>query len=128
MALILHIEDNASNRKVVRYLLRDTPHQLIEATNGQEGLDMALSEKPDLILLDIQLPLLSGYEVTRQLRANEAFANTPIVAITSYALSGDDKSALQAGCNAYIAKPFKPRELLDCLAQYLDPNSESPTQ
>ncbi len=119
MARILHIEDNASNRKIVRYLLRDTPHQLLEATNGQMGLEMALAEEPDLVLLDIQLPQLSGYEVTQLLRQRERFADTPIIAITSYALSGDDNKALAAGCNDYIAKPYRPQQLLDCLAKYL---------
>ena len=125
MARILHIEDNPSNRKVVRYLLRDTPHQLMEATNGQAGLETALKEKPDLILLDIQLPLPSGYEVAQRLREQEYFATIPIIAITSYALSGDDYKALQAGCNDYIAKPYKPQVLLDCLAKYLHSDSTS---
>ena len=120
MALILHIEDNPSNRKVVRYLLRQTPHELIEAANGQEGLDMAISEQPDLILLDIQLPILSGYEVARRLKANEKHAGIPIIAITSYALSGDDNKAIEAGCDDYIAKPYKPQVLMYCLAKYLD--------
>jgi two-component system, cell cycle response regulator DivK len=127
LARVLHIEDNPSNRKVVRYLLRDTPHQLSEATNGEEGLEMAFKERPDLIILDIQLPLLSGYEVAQRLREHEHFANTPIIAITSYALSGDDTKALQAGCNDYIAKPFRPQVLLDCLAKYLQYDSASET-
>ena len=120
MALILHIEDNPSNRKVVRYLLRQTPHKLIEAVNGQEGLDMAISEEPDLILLDIQLPILSGYDVAQRLKADEKHASIPIIAITSYALSGDDDKALASGCDDYIAKPFKPQVLMDCLGKYLD--------
>ena len=70
MARILHIEDNSSNRKVVRYLLRATPHDLIEAVNGQQGLEMAMAQKPDLVLLDIQLPIMSGYEVAERLKAD----------------------------------------------------------
>ncbi len=120
MALILHIEDNPSNRKVVRYLLRQTVHELIEAVNWQEGLEMAISEVPDLILLDIQLPILSGYEVAERLKADEKLGHIPIIAITSYALSGDDNKALEAGCDDYIAKPFKPKVLLDCIGKYLD--------
>ena len=120
MALILHIEDNSSNRKVVRYLLRATPHEVIEAVNGQQGLEMAAAEKPDLILLDIQLPILSGYDVARQLKADDELGHIPIIAITSYALGGDDKKALEAGCDDYIAKPYKPRTLMDCLGKFLD--------
>ena len=119
MALILHIEDNASNRKVVRYLLRESAHRLIEAVNGEEGLEMAIGKEPDLILLDIQLPLLSGYEVAQRLKGDEKFAHIPIIAITSYALSCDDNKALQAGCDDYIAKPFRPQELMDCLGKYI---------
>ena len=119
MALILHIEDNASNRKVVRYLLRSTPHELIEAVNGQQGLELAISAKPDLILLDIQLPVLSGYDVATQAKAHHDLRHTPIIAITSYALSGDNNKALQAGCDDYIAKPYKPHVLMDCLSKHL---------
>ncbi|MBT6144715.1 MAG: response regulator, partial [Gemmatimonadetes bacterium] len=89
MARILHIEDNPSNRKVVRYLLRATPHDLIEAVNGQQGLEMAMAQIPDLILLDIQLPVLSGYEVAERLKAEDRLRHIPVIAITSYALSGD---------------------------------------
>lgn len=120
MALILHIEDNASNRKVVRYLLRATPHEVVEAVNGQQGLEMAAAEKPDLILLDMQLPVLSGYDVVRQVKADDELGHIPVIAITSYAMSGDDNKALQAGCDDYIAKPYKPNVLLDCLSKYLD--------
>ena len=119
MALILHIEDNPSNRKVVQHILRCTSHRLIEAVNGQEGLEMAAREVPDLILLDIQLPKLSGYEVARRLKADEKLKHIPIIAVTSYALSGDDHKAIEAGCDAYIAKPYKPLEILEGLAKFL---------
>lgn len=121
MALILHIEDNASNRKVVRYLLRSTAHELIEAVNGRQGLELALSAKPDLILLDIQLPVLSGYDVAAQAKGHDDLCHIPIIAITSYALSGDNNKALQAGCDDYIAKPYKPHVLMDCLNKHLGP-------
>jgi two-component system, cell cycle response regulator DivK len=126
LAHVLHIEDNPSNRKVVRYLLRSTPHRLSEACNGEKGLEMAFKEPPDLVLLDIQLPMLSGYEVAQRLRQHQDFADTPIIAITSYALSGDDNKALQAGCDDYIAKPYRSQVLLDCLAKYLKPACASP--
>lgn len=119
MALILHVEDNPSNRKVIQHILRRTAHRLIEAVNGQEGLEMAMKELPDLILLDIQLPKLSGYEVARRLKADEKLKQIPIIAVTSYALSGDDHKAIEAGCDAYIAKPYKPVEILEGLAKFL---------
>lgn len=123
MALILHVEDNPSNRKVIQHILRRTTHRLIEAVNGQEGLEMAMKELPDLILLDIQLPKLSGYEVARRLKADEKFRQIPIIAVTSYALSGDDHKAIKAGCDAYIAKPYKPVEILEGLARFLGEES-----
>ena len=123
MALILHVEDNPSNRKVVQHILRRTVHRLIEAVNGQEGLEMAIKEQPDLILLDIQLPKLSGYEVARRLKADERMKHIPIIAVTSYALSGDDHKAIEAGCDAYIAKPYKPVEILEGLAKFLGKDS-----
>jgi two-component system cell cycle response regulator DivK len=119
VALILHVEDNPSNRKVIQHILRRTPHRLLEAVNGQEGLEMAMKELPDLILLDIQLPKLSGYEVARRLKADEKFKQIPIIAVTSYALSGDDHKAIEAGCDAYIAKPYKPVEILEGLERFL---------
>jgi two-component system cell cycle response regulator DivK len=125
MALILHIEDNASNRKVVRYLLRAGPHEVIAAVNGQQGLEVAASEVPDLILLDIQLPVLSGYEVAQRLKADDDLKHIPLIAITSYALGGDDNKALAAGCDDYIAKPYKPQHLMDCLARHLDAQAPS---
>ena len=118
--LILHIEDNASNRKIVRHIFRRTDYRLIEATDGEAGLELALREKPDLILLDIQLPKLSGYDVARRLKNDERAKDIPIIAVTSYALNGDDTKALEAGCDAYIAKPFRPQILLECLEKHLD--------
>ena len=117
---VLHIEDNPSNRKVMQHIFRKTDYELIEAMDGEEGLEMALAESPDLILLDIQLPKLSGYEVASRLRADERFRDIPIIAVTSYALSGDDTRALEAGCDDYIAKPFRPQVLLEKLASYLN--------
>jgi two-component system cell cycle response regulator DivK len=119
MARILHIEDNPSNRKVVRYLLRGTPHEVIEAVDGQQGLEMAASESPDVILLDIQLPILSGYEVVHRLKADEKLAHVPVIAITSFAMSGDEVKALAAGCDDYIAKPYKPEVLMASLGKYV---------
>ena len=109
---ILYVEDNAANRKIVRQLLKQTSYTLIEAYDGEDGVAKALETRPDLILMDVQLPRISGLEATRRLRAEAATADTPIIAITSFALSGDDHKAKEAGATAYLAKPFSPRELL----------------
>ena len=112
---ILYVEDNEFNRKIVRDLLGHTSYRLIEATDGEEGVATALQEAPNLILMDIQLPKISGLDATRRLRADPRTARTPIIAITSYALSGDERRALDAGASAYLAKPYSPRELLDLI-------------
>ena len=119
--LILHIEDNPSNRKVVQHVLRRTDYGLIEAVDGEQGLEMAFSENPDLILMDMQLPRLSGFEVAEKLKADERSRQIPIIALTAYALNGDDIKAREAGCDDYIAKPFRPAALLEGLAKFLDP-------
>jgi two-component system cell cycle response regulator DivK len=109
---ILYVEDNAANRRIVRDLLQRTTYRLIEAPDGEAGVAKALEIRPDLILMDVQLPKISGLEATRRLRAQVATANTPIIVITSFALSGDDRKAKEAGATAYIAKPYSPRDLL----------------
>lgn len=117
--LVLHIEDNPSNRKVVRYIFRQTDYRLLEAENGEDGLSLMATERPDLVLLDMQLPGMSGYEVAARVKADGRFREIPIIALTSYALSGDDQKALQAGCDDYIAKPYTPDVLLDCMRRHL---------
>jgi two-component system cell cycle response regulator DivK len=112
---ILHVEDNQFNRKIVRDLLARTSYRLIEAVDGESGLQMALREPPDLALIDIQLPTMSGLEVTRRLRAERVTAHVPIVVITSFALSGDDQRAREAGASHYLSKPYSPRELLEAI-------------
>jgi two-component system, cell cycle response regulator DivK len=112
---ILHVEDNELNRKMIRHLLRGTSYRLIEAPDGEAGLVMAREEHPDLILMDVQLPKISGIEATRTLRAEPSTANTPIIAITSFALSGDEQRAKEAGASAYLAKPYSPFTLLDMI-------------
>jgi len=116
---ILYIEDNALNRKIVRDLLKRTTYRLIEAHDGEAGVAMALEKRPDLILMDIQLPKISGLDATRKLRAEPATTATPIIAITSFALSGDDQQAKAAGATAYLAKPYSPFELLGLIRQLL---------
>jgi two-component system, cell cycle response regulator DivK len=116
---ILYVEDNALNRKIVRDLLRRTAYRLIEAPDGETGVEMALAERPGLILMDVQLPRISGFEVTRRLRADPATAATPIIAITSFALSGDEQRAREAGASAYLPKPFSPFTLLGMIRKLL---------
>jgi two-component system, cell cycle response regulator DivK len=116
---ILHIEDNEFNRKIVRDLLSRESYRLIEAIDGELGVVMAVQQLPDLILMDLQMPKMSGLEATRQLRANPKTANIPIIAVTSFALSGDDQKALEAGANAYVAKPYSPRKLLSLIRKFL---------
>jgi len=113
--IILNVEDNEYNLKIVRQLLSRTSYRLIEAVDGEQGLAAAHNELPDLILMDIQLPKLSGLEATRQLRADPKTAHIPIIVITSFALSGDSEKAKDAGASAYLAKPYSPRELLQMI-------------
>src|SRR5947207_15524881 len=112
---ILYVEDNEMNRQIVRDLLKRTTYKLVEAHDGEAGVAKALEIRPDLILMDIQLPKLSGLDATRKLRAEAATAATPIVTITSFALSGDDQKAKEAGATAYLAKPYSPFELLEMI-------------
>ena len=116
---ILYIEDNEMNRKIVRDLLKRTKYTLIEAYDGEAGVAKALEMRPDLILMDIQLPKISGLEATKRLRAEAATAKTPIIAITSFALSGDDVKAKEAGATAYLAKPYSPFDLLTLIRRIL---------
>ena len=117
--VILYVEDNEFNRKIVRDLLKRTKYELIEAYDGEAGVAMAIEKKPDLILMDIQLPKISGMDAMRQLRAQEVTAQTPIIAITSFALSGDDQKAKEAGATAYLAKPYSPFDLLKAIRALL---------
>jgi two-component system, cell cycle response regulator DivK len=119
---ILVVEDQADNLQILRDLLSNAGYEMIEAQDGEAGVRIAVSERPDLILMDIQLPLLDGYEATRRIRADPALGATPIIVITSYALSGDETKAHAAGCDGYVSKPYSPRLLLAKIREYL-PNS-----
>ena len=116
---ILVIEDQEDNRRIMRDLLTSVGYEIIEALTGEDGVTAAASHMPDLILMDIQLPGLDGYEATRRIKANPALQHIPIIAVTSYALSGDDVKAFEAGCNGYVSKPFSPRALLARIREFL---------
>jgi two-component system, cell cycle response regulator DivK len=116
---ILIVEDTEDNRQIIRDLMTSAGYELIEAVDGIEGVAAAEREKPDLILMDIQLPGIDGYEATRRVRAIPAIAKVPIIAVTSYALSGDEAKTREAGCDGYVAKPFSPRQLLAKVREFL---------
>lgn len=115
---ILYIEDNEQNLYLVRFILEKHGYEVHAAMDGQEGIDRAATVLPDLILLDIQLPLMDGYAVARQLRANPDLAAVPIVAVTSYAMAGDRDKALGAGCTGYIEKPINPDTFMQQVEQH----------
>ena len=112
---VLYVEDNEFNRKIVRQLLSVTTYRLLEATDGEQGVAMAFDARPDLVLMDIQLPKLSGLDATRKIRQDPRTAHVPIIVVTSFALSGDDQKALEAGASAYLAKPYSPRQMLELI-------------
>ena len=116
---ILVIEDQEDNRRILRYMLKSADYEVVEAVTGEDGVALAERERFDLILMDIQLPGLDGYEATRRIKANQALRHIPIIVVTSYALSGDDVKAFQAGCDAYVTKPFSPRQLLAKIQEHL---------
>ena len=124
---ILVTEDHEDNRRILRDLLSSAGYQVIEAVTGEEGIRVAETQRPDLILMDVQLPGLDGYEATRRIKSNLALRAIPIIAVTSYALSGDDVKAREAGCDAYVTKPFSPRALLVKIREHLpeDPPGSS---
>jgi two-component system cell cycle response regulator DivK len=119
-AVILVVEDQMDNRAILRDLLGSAGFTVIEALNGEEGVRLAGLHRPDLILMDIQLPVLDGYESTRRIKADASLARIPVIAVTSYALSGDEAKARAAGCDGYVTKPFSPRALLATVRRYLD--------
>ena len=116
---ILVVEDQEDNRRILRDLLGNAGFELIEAESGEDALSAVMTRRPDLILIDIQLPQMDGYEATRRIKSNPDMKTVPVIAVTSYALAGDDAKAQAAGCNAYVSKPFSPRALLAKVREYL---------
>ena len=109
---ILVVEDQEDNRQILRDLLGSAGYDLTEAEDGEQAIAAVARRRPDLILMDIQLPVMDGYEATRRIRTNPDLRSVPIIAVTSYALAGDEDKALAAGCDGYVTKPYSPRDLL----------------
>src|SRR5262249_7795797 len=116
---ILVVEDQEDNRQILRDLLGRAGYEMTEAWDGEASVSAAKKQRPDPMLMDIQLPLMDGYEATRRIKADPELKSIPIIAVTSYALSGDDGKAHAAGCDGYVTKPYSPRELLAKIRQYL---------
>jgi two-component system cell cycle response regulator DivK len=116
---ILVVEDTEDNRRILRDLLTAVGYEILEATDGATGVELAKLHRPDLILMDIQLPVIDGYEATRRIKADPATRDIPVVAVTSYALAGDEDKTRDAGCDGYIAKPYSPRQLLERVREFL---------
>jgi two-component system cell cycle response regulator DivK len=116
---ILVVEDNPDNRTLITDLLIALNFQVLEAIDGVQGVEMALQEKPDLILMDLSLPQKDGWEATREIKANSEVAHIPVIALTAHAMLGDRERALEAGCNDYITKPINVMELTSKLKTYI---------
>jgi two-component system cell cycle response regulator DivK len=117
---ILVVEDHEDNRRIVRDLFTSAGYEVLEALTGDDGVALAESQRPDLILMDIQLPGLDGYEATRRIKANPELRRIPVIVVTSYALSGDEAKAKAAGADGYVSKPFSPRVLLAKVREFLE--------
>ena len=116
---ILVVEDQQDNRQIVRDLLTTCEYEITEAENGEEALASVAKDRPDLILMDIQLPVMDGYEATRRIKADPSLSSIPIIAVTSYALNGDEEMARAAGCDDFVPKPYSPRQLLAKIREFL---------
>ena len=116
---ILVVEDQEDNMQILRDLLANAGYEVVEAENGPDALAIVAKRRPDLILMDIQIPTIDGYEATRRIKADPALRSIPIIAVTSYALSGDEEKARAAGCDDFVPKPYSPRQLLAKVRQYL---------
>jgi len=116
---VLVVEDHEDNRRILRDLLGSAGYDMIEAENGQAAIALAAEKRPDLILMDIQLPIMDGYEATRRIKADPDLRGIPLIVVTSYALSGDEEKARLAGCDDYVSKPFSPRDLLAKIRRHI---------
>jgi len=119
MKTVLIIEDNDNNLYMMRFIVTRLGHRVVEARDGASGVEAAKREKPDLILMDIQLPVMDGYAATKEIRSFEDLHDVPIIAVTSYAMVGDREKALEAGCTGYIEKPIQPESFIEELKRYV---------
>jgi two-component system cell cycle response regulator DivK len=119
MAKLLLVEDNEMNRDMLSRRLMRNGHEVLIAVDGQQGVDMALSERPDLILMDMSLPVIDGWDATRRVRANDATRSIPVIALTAHAMAGDREKAMEAGCDDYDTKPVEITRLLGKIAALL---------
>ena len=120
---ILVVEDQDDLRAILRDFLRASGYDIVEAVDGGEGVAKARSQRPDLILMDIQLPVLDGYEATRQIKADPDLAETPVIAVSSFAMKGDEEKARASGCDGYVTKPYSPVKLLGMIRGFLGQNA-----
>ncbi len=127
-AKILLIEDNPQNRYLASFLLEKRGHEVVHAETGPEGLSKAVEVAPDLILLDIQLPGMDGHAVAGRLKSDPELRSIPIIAVTSYAMTGDRERCIAAGAEGYIEKPINPETFVDEVERFIDPSVEEPTQ
>lgn len=116
---ILIVEDNPQNMRLLEMTLKAGDYALLKANDGEAALDVAIRKRPDLIIMDMQLPKLSGLEVTQKLRQMAEFSHVPIIALTAYAMKGDKEKFIEAGCDAYLSKPIDTRELPETIARML---------
>jgi two-component system cell cycle response regulator DivK len=120
MPQVLMVDDDRHSRQIVRDLLESVDgFEMIEAVTGPDGVLAAEAHQPDLILMDVQLPGFDGFEATRRIKANPTLQHIPIIAVTSYAMGGDEARAMAAGCNGYVSKPLRPRVLLDTIRSFM---------
>jgi two-component system cell cycle response regulator DivK len=120
---ILIVEDQEDLRGVLRDLLSGSGYEVVEAADGEAGVAKARSERPDLILMDIQLPVLDGYEATRQIKADSNLKSTLVIAVSSFAMKGDEEKARASGCDHYVTKPYSPMHLLRTIRSFLGDHS-----
>ena len=119
MKKILVVEDDEKNMYLIGFLLKNKGYEVLEAWTGEEGVELAIKERPDLIIMDIQLPDIDGLEATKRIRESEADGKIPIVALTSYAMTGDREKALDAGCTDYLEKPIDPETFIGEIEKHL---------
>lgn len=122
MKRILVIEDNKTNRYLIGFILKKNGYEVLEAKTGEEGVELALKEKPNLIIMDIQLPGIDGLETTKRIRESKVDGGVPIIALTSYAMTGDRERALSAGCNGYLEKPINPDTIMEEIEKFIKMN------